>query len=235
MSQPSPSTTLIRLTDVCKNYTTGEVTTPVLKHISFSIQEGEFVAIMGPSGSGKSTLMHILGALDAPSSGTYYLDGKDVTTLTDAQQAEIRNREIGFVFQAYHLLPRRSAIKNVSLPMYYAGTPRVQQTEAAKAILTKVGLAARETFVPSQLSGGQKQRVAIARALAMNPRILLADEPTGNLASDQGQEIMRLFQQLHDQGHTVIIITHERHIANYADRLITVQDGEIISDQKIRK
>lgn len=235
MKQRSARKPLIHVVGVTKSYTTGEVTTPVLKNINFSIQEGEFVAIMGPSGSGKSTLMHILGALDTPSSGTYYLDGHDISTLSDAQQADIRNREIGFVFQAYHLLPRRSALKNVNLPMYYAGISQDKQTEIAKGILAKVGLQSRENFVPSQLSGGQKQRVAIARALAMNPRILLADEPTGNLASDQGHEIMALFQQLHSQGHTVIIITHEKHIATYADRLITVQDGEIIADKKTGK
>jgi len=229
------TTPIIQLDDVCKSYLTGEVDTQVLKHISFSIQEGEFVAIMGPSGSGKSTLMHILGGLDLPSSGTYYLDSQDVATLTDAKLAEIRNKEIGFVFQAYHLLGRRSAIKNVSLPMYYAGIPHDKQLETAKAILAKVGLESRENFVPSQLSGGQKQRVAIARALAMYPRIILADEPTGNLASDQGQEIMHLFEQLHAQGHTIIVITHEKRIAMYADRLITVQDGEILSDTKVRR
>lgn len=229
------SVPIIQLDDVCKDYASGEITTPVLKHISFSIQEGEFVAIMGPSGSGKSTLMHIIGALDSPTSGTYRLNGQDVTTLPDGVLAEIRNKEIGFVFQAYHLLGRRSAVKNVSLPMYYAGIKRGQQTETAKKILAKVGLENREHFSPSQLSGGQKQRVAIARALVMNPRVLLADEPTGNLASDQGQEIMQLFQELHAQGHTVIIITHEKRIAMHAKRLITIQDGKVISDRKLGK
>lgn len=224
---------VIKLAKVCKDYTTGEVATPVLKDITFSIQEGEFVAIMGPSGSGKSTLMHIIGALDIPSSGTYYLNGQDITTLPDSKLAEVRNKEIGFVFQAYHLLGRRSAIKNVCLPMYYAGIEQHEQEQIAKEMLAKVGLAEREHFSPSQLSGGQKQRVAIARALAMSPKILLADEPTGNLASSQGQEIMQLFQDLHAQGHTVIIITHERHIASYAKRLITIQDGLVIGDAKI--
>lgn len=227
MSEP-----LIRVEDMRKEYTSGEVTTPVLMDINFSINEGEFVAIMGPSGSGKSTLMHILGALDLPTSGTYYLGGHDISTLTDSQLASIRNKEIGFVFQAYHLLGRRSAIKNVTLPMYYAGIEHKKQIETAKGILKAVGLEAREYFSPSQLSGGQKQRVAIARALAMSPRILLADEPTGNLASNQGEEIMSLFQELHAKGHTIIIITHEKQIASYAKRLITIQDGRIISDKK---
>lgn len=227
MSEP-----LIRVKDVRKEYTSGEVTTPVLMDINFSIDEGEFVAIMGPSGSGKSTLMHIIGALDLPTSGTYYLNGHDISTLTDSQLASIRNKEIGFVFQAYHLLGRRSAIKNVTLPMYYAGIEHKKQIETAKDILKAVGLEAREYFSPSQLSGGQKQRVAIARALAMSPRILLADEPTGNLASNQGEEIMSLFQKLHARGHTIIIITHEKQIASYAKRLITIQDGRIISDKK---
>lgn len=193
------------------------------------------MVIMGPSGSGKSTLMHIIGALDLPTSGTYYLNGQDITTFTDGQLASIRSKEIGFVFQAYHLLGRRSAIKNVTLPMYYAGIEREEQVRTARHILATVGLEARENFSPSQLSGGQKQRVAIARALAMSPRVLLADEPTGNLASSQGEEIMQLFQNLHAKGHTIIIITHEKHIASYAERLITVQDGQIISDKKTRK
>jgi putative ABC transport system ATP-binding protein len=230
MSQP-----VIVLEDICKDYTSGEITTSVLKHISFTVHEGEFVAIMGPSGSGKSTLMHIVGALDLPTSGLYRLNGQDITTLTDGKLASIRNKEIGFVFQAYHLLARRSALKNVTLPMYYAGINPEQQVKTAEHILTVVGLESREHFTPAQLSGGQKQRVAIARALAMNPRILLADEPTGNLASDQGQEIMGLFQDLHAKGHTVIIITHERHIASYAERLITIQDGKIVSDEKPKK
>lgn len=225
-------TAVITLKDVCKEYTTGELTTPVLKNINFSIQEGEFVAIMGPSGSGKSTLMHIIGALDLPSSGTYFLNGHDISTLSDSELAGIRNKEIGFVFQAYHLLGRRSAIKNVTLPMYYAGIERNEQIQTAERILKAVGLEEREHFSPSQLSGGQKQRVAIARALAMNPRVLLADEPTGNLASSQGEEIMHLFQNLHAQGHTIIIITHEERIASYAKRLITIQDGELISDKR---
>lgn len=226
------STPIITLKNVCKEYTTGEITTSVLKNINFSIEEGEFVAIMGPSGSGKSTLMHIIGALDLPSSGAYSLNGHDISTLTDGQLADIRNKEIGFVFQAYHLLGRRSAIKNVMLPMYYAGIEHAQQIQTAERILKAVDLETREQFSPSQLSGGQKQRVAIARALAMNPRVLLADEPTGNLASSQGDEIMQLFKHLHAKGHTIIIITHEKRIAAYAERLITIQDGLLVSDRK---
>jgi len=226
------NTPIITLKNVCKEYTTGELTTPVLRDINFSIQEGEFVAIMGPSGSGKSTLMHIIGALDVPTSGTYSLNGHDISTLSDSQLAGIRNKEIGFVFQAYHLLGRRSAIKNVTLPMYYAGVNHDTQVQTAERILKSVGLEDREHFSPSQLSGGQKQRVAIARALVMDPRVLLADEPTGNLASNQGEEIMQLFQNLHAKGHTVVIITHEERIASYAKRLITIQDGKLISDKR---
>jgi len=225
------NTPIIRLSNISKSYVTGDITTPVLKNINFTIQEGEFVAIMGPSGSGKSTLMHIMGALDLPTTGTYYLGGQDITTFSESKLAEVRNKEIGFVFQAYHLLGRRSAIKNVCLPMYYAGIKRDEQLKAAKQVLSKLGLADRENFSPSQLSGGQKQRVAIARALAMNPKILFADEPTGNLASNQGQEIMQILQQLHAQGHTIVVITHEKRVAEYARRLIVIQDGEIISDK----
>jgi putative ABC transport system ATP-binding protein len=224
---------IIQLSKINKSYTSGEVTTQVLQDINFSVQEGEFVAIMGSSGSGKSTLMHIIGALDQPSSGTYSLGGRDVTTLSENELAGVRNKEIGFVFQAYHLLGRRSAIKNVCLPMYYAGVPPQQQEEIAKAILTKVGLAKRENFSPAQLSGGQKQRVAVARALAMSPRIILADEPTGNLASKQGDEIMQLFLDLNAQGHTVIIVTHEKHIASFAHRCLMIQDGRITADRKL--
>jgi putative ABC transport system ATP-binding protein len=222
---------LVQLTNIRKDYRTGEVTTSVLKGISLTINEGEFVAIMGSSGSGKSTLMHIIGVLDLPTAGTYYFGGEDVTTLSDNKLAEIRNREIGFVFQAYHLLGRRSALKNVCLPMHYASVKRHEQEQIAKALLAKVGLGSRENFTPSQLSGGQKQRVAIARSLALKPKLILADEPTGNLASDQGKEIMHLFQDLHAQGHTVVVITHEKQIAAYAKRLVTIQDGQIISDQ----
>jgi putative ABC transport system ATP-binding protein len=179
--------------------------------------------------------MHIVGALDLPTKGTYLLNGQDITSLSENELAEIRNKEIGFVFQAYHLLGRRSAIKNVCLPMYYAGIKRGEREEKAKKLLGMIGLEDREGYSPSQLSGGQKQRVAIARALAMNPAILLADEPTGNLASSQGEEIMRLFQALHQQGHTVIVITHEEQIASYANRLITIQDGQITGDRSTRK
>jgi putative ABC transport system ATP-binding protein len=228
MSQP-----IIHLSGINKTYISGEMTTPVLQDINFSIHEGEFVAIMGSSGSGKSTLMHIIGALDQPSSGVYTLNGRDVTTLSENELATVRNQEIGFVFQAYHLLGRRSALKNVCLPMYYAGVPPKQQQEMARAMLAKVGLTKREKFSPAQLSGGQKQRVAIARALAMSPRIILADEPTGNLASKQGDEIMQLFLDLNTQGHTVIIVTHEKHIASFAQRCLIIQDGRITADRKL--
>ena len=205
-----------------------EVETVALSDISFKIKKGEFVAIMGPSGSGKSTLMHILGALDLPSSGSYVLDGEDVSKLKDDELADIRNRKIGFVFQAFNLLPRTSAIKNVMLPMVYAGVKKEERIVRAQKFLKMVGLAERMDHTPSQLSGGQQQRVAIARALVMDPAIILADEPTGNIASSQAEEVMALFESLHKKGHTIIMITHEPDIAKHAQRTIFIRDGKLV-------
>ena len=213
-----------------KVYQTGAVETVALHDVSFHIQKGEFVAIMGPSGSGKSTLMHILGALDTPTSGTYILDGEEVSKLTDDELADIRNRKIGFIFQAFNLLPRTSALKNVMLPMAYAGVPKAEREEKARKYLQMVGLGDRMDHTANQLSGGQMQRVAIARSLVMNPAILLADEPTGNIASTQAGEIMAIFQDLNDQGHTIVMITHESDIAEHAKRIIHVKDGKIVKD-----
>jgi len=214
--------------------------TVALADISFQISKGEFVAIMGPSGSGKSTLMHILGALDTPTSGTYILDGENVEKLSDDELADIRNRKIGFIFQAFNLLPRTTVMQNVMLPMRYAGIPLEERMKRAQKYIEMVGLGHRLNHTSNQISGGQQQRVAIARALAMNPAILLADEPTGNIASAQAEEIMAIFQELNTQGHTIIMITHEPDIAEHAKRVIHVRDGNIIDDtinnkQKIAK
>ncbi len=223
---------MIQVSHLTKIYKTGDVETTALNDISFNIKKGEFVAIMGPSGSGKSTLMHMLGALDVPTSGKYILDGEEVGKLNDDQLADIRNQKIGFVFQAFNLLPRRTALQNVMLPMVYAGIPKSQRLEKAKKFLEMVGLGDRLNHTSNQLSGGQMQRVAIARALVLNPSILLADEPTGNIASVQAGEIMAIFQELNGQGHTIIMITHEPDIAEHAKRIIQVKDGKIISDSK---
>ncbi|MCL5125345.1 MAG: ABC transporter ATP-binding protein [Deltaproteobacteria bacterium] len=221
---------IIETSHLSKVYKMDSVETVALADISFVVDKGEFVAIMGPSGSGKSTLMHILGALDLPTAGTYILDGQNVEKLTDDQLAGIRNRKIGFVFQAYNLLPRTTAMKNVVLPMAYAGVSKDEREERAKKYLTMVGLADRLEHTSNQLSGGQQQRVAIARALVMNPAILLADEPTGNIASNQAAEIMAIFQNLNDEGHTIIMITHEPDIAEHAKRIIHIRDGRIVAD-----
>lgn len=213
-----------------KDSRTGNIETIALDDVSFEIKEGEFVAIMGPSGSGKSTLMHMIGALDTPTSGKYILDGEEVEKLSDDQLADIRNRKIGFVFQAFNLLPRRTALQNVILPMIYAGIPKPERLEKAKKFLQMVGLGDRLEHTSNQLSGGQMQRVAIARALVMNPAILLADEPTGNIASSQASEIMEIFQSLNDDGHTIVMITHEADIAEHAKRIIHIKDGKIVQD-----
>lgn len=221
---------IIKVEDVTKIYSTGSVETTALQEVSFEIQQGEYVAIMGPSGSGKSTLMHILGALDSPTHGRYILDGHDVSRLDEDELAQIRNEKIGFVFQAYNLLPRTTALKNVMLPMMYAGIETKKQIEKAMEYLKMVGLADRMHHTSNQLSGGQQQRVAIARALVMHPSILLADEPTGNIASVQAEEIMGIFQRLNDEGHTVIMITHEPDIARHAKRIIHIKDGKVTED-----
>ena len=211
------------------------VETVALSDVSFAIDKGEFVAIMGPSGSGKSTLMHILGALDRPTSGTYILDGENVENLTDDELADIRNRKLGFVFQAFNLLPRTTALKNVTIPMMYAGIPKIERESTAKKFLEMVGLGDRLYHTPNQISGGQQQRVAIARALVLNPSLILADEPTGNIASVQAEEIMAIFQSLNDEGHTIVMITHEAEIAEHAKRIIHVRDGKIIEDENGHK
>ncbi|MCX6705868.1 MAG: ABC transporter ATP-binding protein [Candidatus Woesebacteria bacterium] len=218
---------MINISHVSKIYNTGDIETKALDDVSFNIKKGEFVAIMGPSGSGKSTLMHILGALDRPTKGKYVLDGDNVEKLSDDNLAEIRNKKIGFVFQAFNLLPRTSAIKNVTLPIIYAGVPKEKRLETAEKYLKMVGLGDRLYHTPSQLSGGQQQRVAIARSLVMNPAIILADEPTGNIATNQAEEIMAIFQKLNQEGHTIIMITHEPDIAEHAKRIIHIRDGKI--------
>lgn len=223
---------MIDVSHLSKIYKMDSVETVALDDVSFSIRKGEFVAIMGPSGSGKSTLMHILGALDTPTSGTYILDGQDVSKLSKDELAEIRNKKIGFVFQAFNLLPRTTAIKNVALPMIYAGIPKEQRVKKAEELLKEVGLGDRMNHTSSQLSGGQMQRVAIARALSMNPSIILADEPTGNISTVQAEEIMRIFQSLQKQGHTIVLITHEPSIAAFSQRTIHIKDGKIEKEVK---
>lgn len=219
---------LIEVKNLTKIYQTGEVKTIAIEDISFEIKKGEFVAIMGPSGSGKSTLMQILGALDVPTSGEYLLDGVDVSKLRDDELADIRNKKIGFVFQAFNLLARTTSLKNVTLPMIYGGTPKKDREPLAKKLLTMVGLADRIYYSSSQLSGGQKQRVAIARALAMNPSIILADEPTGNISGKHVDEIMSTLVELNKKGHTIIMITHEDEIAGYANRILRIKDGHLL-------
>ncbi|MDO8570554.1 MAG: ABC transporter ATP-binding protein [Candidatus Daviesbacteria bacterium] len=221
---------MIQASHLSKIYRIDEVETRALDDVSFSVDKGEFVAIMGPSGSGKSTLMHLIGALDTPTSGEYILDGENVSKLKDDELARIRNKKIGFVFQAFNLLPRRTAMQNVMLPMMYAGIPMEQRIETAKKYLKMVGLGDRFDHTSNQLSGGQMQRVAIARSLVMNPSIILADEPTGNIASHQADEIMKIFQDLNNEGHTIIMITHEPDIAAHAKRIIMIKDGKIVSD-----
>ncbi len=223
-------TPIIHVNHLTKIYKMENMETVALSDVSFNINQGEFVAIMGPSGSGKSTLMHILGALDIPTSGQYILDGENVEKLTDDELADIRNRKIGFIFQAYNLLPRTSAMKNVMLPMLYAGIPEIERKEKAIKMLKMVGLENRMEHNSNQLSGGQQQRVAIARALVMNPSILLADEPTGNIASAQANEIMAIFQELNEKGHTIVMITHEPDIAEHAKRIIHIRDGKLVED-----
>ena len=219
---------MIQISHVSKIYRNDSVETAALSDVSFEIKRGEFVAIMGPSGSGKSTLMHVIGALDTPTSGEYILDGENVSKLKDDELADIRNRKIGFVFQAFNLLPRTTALKNVALPMAYGGVPKEERVKKARKLLEMVGLGDRLNHTPSQLSGGQQQRVAIARSLAMNPSILLADEPTGNIATTQAEEIMGIFQNLNEEGHTIVMITHESNIAEHAKRVIHLRDGKIV-------
>ncbi len=224
---------LIELQDIHKVYETGDVEVRALQDVSLTIDDGDFVAIMGPSGSGKSTLMHLLGCLDRPTHGRYVLDGTDVSELDDNQLAEVRNRKLGFVFQAYNLLPRASAIGNVELPLLYAGRTHDRRERATEA-LTQVGLEHRIDHLPSQLSGGEQQRLAIARALANGPRIVLGDEPTGNLDSRTGQEIMDLLRELNDEGVTLVLVTHDEYVARHARRIIRLFDGRIEQDERVQ-
>ncbi|MBT0608661.1 ABC transporter ATP-binding protein [Aequorivita echinoideorum] len=223
---------VIKIRNITRDFPLGNEIVKVLKGIDLDIERGEYVALMGPSGSGKSTLMNLLGCLDTPTSGSYELNGKDVSNMTDDELADIRNKEIGFVFQTFNLLPRTTALENVALPMIYAGASKAERTERAKEVLTNVGLADRMDHKPNQLSGGQRQRVAVGRALVNKPSIILADEPTGNLDSKTSVEIMKLFDEIHHAGNTVILVTHEEEIAEHAHRIIRLRDGVVESDTK---
>ena len=222
--------TLIEFREVCKYYQMGDTTVKAADHISFQIRKGEFVAIVGQSGSGKSTCMNIIGCLDVPTSGTYHLGGVDVSTMEDDQQADIRNKMLGFIFQQYNLIPKLSVLENVELPLLYAGVPADQRRERAIRSLERVGLADKKKNLPSQLSGGQQQRVSIARALAGDPSVILADEPTGALDSKTGREVLGFLKKLNREGDTVVLITHDNSIAVKADRIIRLQDGKVIYD-----
>lgn len=224
---------VIQITDLTRTYQMGETLVRALAGVTFDIKENEYLAIMGPSGSGKSTLMNMIGCLDTPSSGEYILNGNKVSQMDDAELAEVRNREIGFVFQTFNLLPRTSCLANVELPLIYAGMKSSERKERAADVLEKVGLGDRMDHKPNELSGGQRQRVAIARALVNNPSILLADEPTGNLDSKTGDEIMLLFEELYRQGNTIILVTHENEISEYSRRILRLRDGLIESDELV--
>lgn len=223
---------VIKIRDIAKHYQVGTQLVKAIRTISLDIHKNEYVALMGPSGSGKSTLMNILGCLDTPTHGAYFLAGSDVSKMDDNALADIRNSQIGFVFQTFNLLPRSTALENVMLPLIYAGYSKSERVELAKKALENVHLGDRMDHKPNELSGGQRQRVAVARALVNNPAIILADEPTGNLDSKTSIEIMGLFEEIHDQGNTVIVVTHEEDIAEHAHRIVRLMDGEIASDQK---
>lgn len=223
---------LISVRDIVKVYEMGTVKVPALRGASFDISRGSFASIMGPSGSGKTTLMHILGCLSRPTSGEYWLNGRKVSDLRDDELAELRNREIGFVFQTFNLLPRATAMANVELPLLYDGIPKRDRQRCAKEALESVGLAHRLAHRPSELSGGERQRVAIARALVNNPSIILADEPTGNLDTESGAEIMAIFRRLHEQGNTLIIVTHEPYIAEHAETILHFRDGQLVEREE---
>lgn len=224
---------LIEIKNLIKNYENEEVITPVLKGLNFNIEKGEFVSIMGPSGSGKSTLMHILGFLDVLTTGQYVFGGKDVSTLSDDELAEMRNNKVGFVFQAFNLLARSSALENVMLPLLYSRIKKEEREKKARKLLEDVGLSHRLDYTPGKLSGGEKQRVAIARALVNDPDIIFADEPTGNLDSKSGHQVMKILQDLNDKGHTIVLVTHERYTAEHAKRILQIKDGMIIKDENV--
>ena len=224
---------MIEIRDITKTYLNDDVETQVLKGVSFSVKDGEFVAIMGPSGSGKSTLMHILGALDTPTNGQYLLDGKDVSDLSDDELADIRRSKIGFVFQSFNLLPRATVMRNVEMPLLYSRVPKEEREEKAKAALISAGLSDDRFYhLSNQLSGGQMQRVAIARSLVNDPALILADEPTGNLDTKTGDIVLATFQKLNESGKTVVLITHEQYVAEHAERIIHIRDGVILEDKK---
>lgn len=225
---------MLTIQDMKKEYPIGKLKVHALQGVSFHIEEGDFVAIMGPSGSGKSTLMHILGCLDRPTSGSYYLDGQDVSQVSDNALAGIRNKKIGFVFQQFNLLGRITCLKNVEVPLIYAGAGRRSRQKRAREALERVGLGDRTHHKPNEISGGQKQRVAIARALINNPSLILADEPTGNLDTTTGEEIMAILHSLHEQGHTILLVTHESEISRQARRVIRLRDGLLVEDEVIR-
>ena len=216
---------ILELKGIYKDYLQGKITVPVLKNVNFSMEEGEYVAIMGPSGSGKSTLMNIIGCLDKPTKGNFFLDGQDMSICSENEMSDIRLKKIGFVFQSFHLLPRQTALSNVEMPLNYAKVPKKERKERALYALERVGLADRVDFRPNQLSGGQMQRVAIARAIVNRPKLLLADEPTGALDSKSGAQVMELFQSLNDEGVSVLMITHDAEIAEHAKRVVTIRDG----------
>ncbi|TET17423.1 MAG: ABC transporter ATP-binding protein [Candidatus Cloacimonadota bacterium] len=226
---------MIELTDVKKIYPMGKLEVRALNGVSLSIESGEFLSIMGPSGSGKSTLMHIIGCLDKPTEGRYMLDNKDITTLDDDELSKIRNKSMGFVFQTFNLIARQTCLYNVELPLVYAGTGRKQRLERAITVLSEVGLSDRVRHKPSELSGGERQRVAVARALVNDPLVILADEPTGNLDTKTGLEIMRLFADLHEKGKTVIVVTHEKEVADFTERIVHIRDGVIMGDEDNRR
>ncbi len=216
---------ILQMRDICKDYPMGKTVTRVLKNVNLDVSEGDYLAIMGPSGSGKTTLMNLIGCLDVPTSGSYLLGDREITKCSGKELADVRNKEIGFVFQSFHLLPKRTALDNVALPLLYGGVKKEERRERARAALETVGLSDRVDHRPDQLSGGQCQRVAIARAIVGKPRLLLADEPTGALDSASGAQVMELFQQLHADGSTIIMITHDRGIAHHADTIMTIKDG----------
>ncbi|MCU0241216.1 MAG: ABC transporter ATP-binding protein [Vicinamibacteria bacterium] len=222
---------MIRLQSVTKTYDAGELAVQALRGVDLNIEKGQMVAIIGPSGSGKSTLMHIMGCLDTPTEGTYVLDGEDVSTLSSLKLAGVRNRKIGFVFQTFNLLPKATVLKNVELPLLYGGSGRSERLERAREALDRVGLLDRAKHKPSELSGGQRQRAAIARALVMNPQLILADEPTGNLDSKTGFEILEIFDALHARGETIIVVTHDPRIAERCERVVQIVDGQIVDDR----